>query len=90
MYSIYSLNTILGYYNAKIGREDIFKTTGSEILHEINNNNVVKVVNFTTSKNLIVKRTMFPHRNINIFTRKSREGKTQKHIDHILTDRRRQ
>jgi hypothetical protein len=55
--------------DAKVGEEDIFKPTiGSEILLEVNNENGVRVVNFPTSKNLIVKSTMFPHCNIHKFT----------------------
>jgi hypothetical protein len=39
---------------AKVGREDIFRpTTGNEGLHEIINDNGVKVVNFDTSKDLL-------------------------------------
>jgi hypothetical protein len=42
---------ILGDFNATVGREDIFKpATGSETLHEISNDNGVRVVNFATSK----------------------------------------
>jgi hypothetical protein len=63
--------------NAKVGREDIFKPTiGNESLHEINNDNGVRLVNFATSKNLRVKSTMFPHCNINTFTWMSPYGKT--------------
>jgi hypothetical protein len=53
---------MLGYFNAKIGREDIFKpTTGNESLREDSNDNGVTIVNFDTSKNLVVKSTMFQH-----------------------------
>jgi hypothetical protein len=39
-------------FNAKIGREDIFKPTiGNEDLYKISNDNGVRVVNFATSKN---------------------------------------
>jgi exonuclease III len=42
---------ILLDFNVKVGREDIFKPTiGNESLHEISNDNRVRVVNFTTSK----------------------------------------
>jgi hypothetical protein len=55
-----------GYFNVKVGREDIFKPKiGNEILHEISNENRVRVMNFATTKNLTDKRTMFPHCNIN-------------------------
>jgi hypothetical protein len=53
---------ILLDFNAKVGREDIFKpTTGNDSQHQISNDNGVRVVNFATSKNRIVKCTMFPH-----------------------------
>jgi hypothetical protein len=48
---------ILGDFNAKAGRGDIFKpTNGNESSHEISDDNGVRVVNFATSKNLVVKR----------------------------------
>jgi hypothetical protein len=63
------LKILLGDFNAKVGWEDIFKpTTGNESLHEISNDNGVRVVNFATSKNLIVKSTMFPLCKIHKFT----------------------
>jgi hypothetical protein len=47
---------ILLDFNAEVDREDIFKPTiGSERLHEIDNNNGVRVVMFATSRNLAVK-----------------------------------
>jgi hypothetical protein len=48
-----------------------------------------RVVNFATSKSLIVKSTMFVHCNIHKFTWTSPDGKTHIQIDHILIDRRR-
>jgi hypothetical protein len=80
----------LGDFNAKVGRENIFKPTiGNENLHEISNDNGVRVVNFATYKNLVVKSTMFPHRKINKYTRTCPEGNTHNQIDHVLIDRRR-
>jgi hypothetical protein len=56
------LMKVLLDFSAKVGREDTFiPTIGNEILHEISNNYAIGVVNFTTSKNLRVKSTMFPH-----------------------------
>jgi hypothetical protein len=58
----YHMKILLGDFNAKIGMEDIFKPTiGNESLHEISNDNGVRVVNFATPKNLTVKGTMFPY-----------------------------
>ncbi|PNF16047.1 hypothetical protein B7P43_G04596 [Cryptotermes secundus] len=85
----YPMKILLGDFNAKVGREDFFKPTiGNESLHEISNDNGVRVVNFATSKNLTVKSTMFPHRNIHKFTWTSPDGKIHTQIDHILIDRR--
>jgi hypothetical protein len=82
------MKILLGDSNAKEGREDIFKPTiGNESLHEISNDNRVRVANFATSKNLTVKSTMFPHRNIHKHTWTSSDGNTHNQIDHILVDR---
>jgi hypothetical protein len=76
-------------FNAKVSREDIFKPTiGNESLHEINNDNRVRLVNFATSRNLRVKSTKFSHSNIHKYTWRSSDGKTHNQIDHILKDSR--
>jgi hypothetical protein len=42
---------LLGDFNAKVGREDIFKPTiGNESLHQDSNDNGVRVVNFAHIK----------------------------------------
>jgi hypothetical protein len=63
---------------------------GNESLHEISNDNEVRLVNVATPKNLRVKCTMFPHRNIHkyVYTWTSPDGKTHNQIDHSLVDRR--
>jgi len=49
--------------------ENIFKPTiESESLHQDSNNKDVGIVNLATSKNLVVKITVFPHRNIHKYT----------------------
>jgi hypothetical protein len=59
------MKILLGDFNAKVGREDIFKPTiGDESIHKISNDNGVRLVNFATSKHLIVRSTISPHRNI--------------------------
>jgi endonuclease/exonuclease/phosphatase family metal-dependent hydrolase len=84
------MKILLGDFNAKVGREDIFKPTiGNESLHEISNNNGVRLRSFSTSKNFRVKSMMFPHHNIHKYTWTAPDGKTHNHIDHILVDRRR-
>jgi exonuclease III len=86
----YHMHNLLGDFNSKIGREDIFKPKiWNERLHEISNDNGVRLTNFATSKNLRFKSTMFPHRNIYKYTWTSPDEKTHNEIDHILVDRRR-
>ena len=58
----YYMKILLGAFNAKVGRENIFKLTiENESQHQDSNDNGVRIVNFATSKNLVVKSTMFPH-----------------------------
>jgi hypothetical protein len=65
----YHMKIMLGDFSAKVGWEDIVKpTNGNECLHEISNNNGVRIVNFATPKYLVVKSTTFPHLNIHKFT----------------------
>ena len=69
--------------------EQVFKPTiGKESLHQDSNDNVLRIVNFAKSKNLVVTSTMFPHRNIHKYTWNSPDGKTHNQIDHVLIDRR--
>jgi hypothetical protein len=50
---MYEIKILLGDFDAKVGGEDTFKPTiGNESSHEINNDNGVRAVNFSTSKNL--------------------------------------
>jgi hypothetical protein len=51
------MKILLTDFNAKVGR-GIFKlTTGNESLHQDGNDNGIRIVNFATSKNLVVKST---------------------------------
>jgi hypothetical protein len=65
----YHMKILLRDFNAKLGREDICRPTiGNESLHQNGNDNGVRIVNFAVSKNLVVKSTMLPHRNIRKYT----------------------
>ena len=55
----YHMKILLGDFNAKVGREDIFKPIiGQESIHQDSNDNGVRIVNFATLKNLVVKSTV--------------------------------
>jgi len=72
------MKILLGDFNAKVGRENIFKPTiGNECLHHDSNDSGVRIVNFATSINLVVKSTLFPHSNIHKYTWSSPDGKAQ-------------
>ena len=82
------MTVLLGDFNAKLGKGNIFKPTiGNDSLHQENNNNAVRIVNFASSVNLVVKSTMFSHRNIHKYTWTSHDAKTHNQFDHILIDR---
>ena len=70
-------------------RDNICKPTiGNESFHHNSNDNGVRIVNFATLKNLVLKSTMFPHRNIHKYNWTFPDRKTHNQIDHILIDRR--
>jgi exonuclease III len=53
----YHMKILLGDFNAKVGRKDISKLTiGNERLHEITNDNGVRLVNFATTGFYVHKR----------------------------------
>jgi len=57
-------------------------------LHDISNDNVVRVVNFAISRNLFVRSTMFLHHNILKYTWTTPDGKRHNQIDQIFRDER--
>jgi hypothetical protein len=62
-------------FSAEVGREDVFNhTVGNLGVQETSNDNVDRVVNFATSKNLLIDSTMSPHRNIYNYTCTSADG----------------
>jgi len=59
-------------------------STNCQIASAIKYSSVSKLVKFATSKNLVVKSTMFRHRNIHKNTWTSPDGKIHNQIDHVL------
>jgi len=85
----YHMKILLGDFNVKEGRQNIFKPTiGNESLHQDSNDNGVRIVNFATSIYLVVKSTMFLHRDIHKYTWTSPNGRAHNETDYILIDRR--
>ena len=70
-----------------MGRDNILKPTiGNESKHQDGNDNGVRIVNFATSKNLVLKSTTFLQRDIHKYTWTSPAEKTHRQVDHILID----
>jgi len=80
---------LLGDWNAKVGREEIYQgVIGRQSMHSNTNNNGQRIVDLAAAKNMVVPSTCFPHREIHKQTWRSPDGKTNKQIDHILIDKR--
>jgi hypothetical protein len=61
MFCKYPMKILLEDFSAKVGREEVSKPIiAIESLHEISNDNGVRLVNFATSKNFTGKSTMLP------------------------------
>jgi hypothetical protein len=79
------MKILSGNFNEKLGREDIFNPRiGKDSIHQDSNDNGVRIINFATSKNVVVQSTIFPHQNIHKHTWTFPDGKTHNQIDHIL------
>jgi hypothetical protein len=85
------MKVVLGDFNSKIGKETMFRPTiGLESLHDESNDHGIRLVNFATSKDLIVKSTYLKHKDIHKQTWVSADRYTFNRIDHVLVNSRRQ
>jgi len=59
------IKIILGDFNAKVGKEDIYKPTiSNESLHNETNNNGIKMIKFAVSKSFNVRSTTYAQRDM--------------------------
>jgi hypothetical protein len=78
----YHMRILIGDFNTKVSMEDISKpTVGNEILHEMNNNNAVGIINLAIFENHAAKSTMLPHCNFHKYNWASADGKTHNQIN---------
>jgi len=83
------IKLILGDFNAKVGKEDIYKPTiGNERLQNETKNNRIKIIEFAISKGFNVRSTTFPRKNIHKETWYSADGRTVNQINHTLISNR--
>jgi len=81
------IKIILGDFNAKVGKEGIYKpTTGNGNLHNETNNRI-KIIQFAIFNGLNV-RTRFPHKDVHKETWYSADSRTTNQIDHVLISNR--
>lgn len=70
------IRLVLGDFNAKIGREEVYRSTiGSHSLHTNTNDNGIKLIDFALGKYMVVKSTMFPQKDIHKYTWISPNGR---------------
>ncbi|PNF26081.1 hypothetical protein B7P43_G06398 [Cryptotermes secundus] len=78
---------IIGDMNAKVGNEDIYRSViGKHSLHNKSNDNGIRLMNFASSRNMVIGSKMFNHKDIHKRTWKSPDGNVFNQIDHILID----
>jgi uncharacterized membrane protein len=72
-----------------VRRENIFKPIiRNEILHQDSNDNGVTIINFATSKYLVVMSKPFPQKHFHNYTITFPEGKTHNQTENMLMDER--
>jgi hypothetical protein len=85
----HDVKIVLGDMNAKIGKEAVYRPTiGRYIVHNECNNNGMRLVDFTTSKNMMIRSTCSPRKRIHLATWCSPDGVMANQIDHVLIERR--
>jgi hypothetical protein len=77
------MKILLGDLNKMLGKR-LFLNLPCQ--HYDSSDNGVRIVKLYTSKDLVVKSTMFPHPNIHNYTWNCPDGNNNKQIDHILID----
>lgn len=85
----HDIKIMLGDFNAKVGKENIFKgAIGSYSLHDNTNGNGMRLIDLATEMNMVISSTKFPHRRIHTATWVSPDQRTTNQIDHVLIDAR--
>lgn len=73
----YDAKIVVGDFNAKVGWEELFLlTTGLHRKHKVINENCLRMISFAAAKSMVVRSTMFSHKNIHKGTWKSPDGVT--------------
>ena len=83
------IKIILGDFNAKVGKESIYKPTiGNESLHNETKNYLIKMIQFAIYNGLNVRSKTFPYKDIHKETWYSADSRTANQTDRILISNR--
>jgi hypothetical protein len=58
------IKTIMGDMNAKVGKDARILNVGRHSLHEESNNNGMRIIYLSISRNMVISSMRFPHKNI--------------------------
>ncbi|XP_060665569.1 uncharacterized protein LOC132797813 [Drosophila nasuta] len=85
----HDIKILLGDFNAKVGREDIFgATVGRFSLHETTSSNGLRLIGFAAAYNMVVRSTGFRHLDIHKASWLSPDRLTRNQVDHVVIDAR--
>ncbi|XP_060665561.1 uncharacterized protein LOC132797804 [Drosophila nasuta] len=85
----HDIKILLGDFNAKVGREDIFgATVGRFSLHETTSSNGLRLIGFAAAHDMVVRSTGFRHLDIHKASWLSPDRLTRNQIDHVVIDAR--
>jgi hypothetical protein len=76
----------MGDMNAKLGKDVRIQNVGRCSLHEKSNNNGIKLIYFSISRNMVISSMRFPHNDIHKEIWISPKGQTKNQTDRVLTD----
>ena len=81
------MKIILGVFNAKVGRESIYRPTiGQFSLHVNTNENGLRLLDFAAGRNIVVSSISFRHRKIHTETGRYPHVVTYNQIENFLID----
>ncbi|XP_022181589.1 uncharacterized protein LOC111041595 [Myzus persicae] len=79
------IKILIGDFNAKIGKEDIYRPTiGPNSLHDVSNDNGTRLINLCITNGFTLSSTYFPRKDIYKQTWMAPNRITKNQIDHVL------
>jgi hypothetical protein len=82
----HDIKIIMGDMNAKAGKVSKVHNVGIHSLHKVSNDNGIRLIDFTISRNMVKSSVRFPHKDIHKETWISPDGHARNQTDHVMTD----